>query len=94
MYRYAHDMLPPSFENLFTKLHNFERSLSFKTIFLKKANLKLLPSYAMVDLWNGLPLTLKRKNSVNIFKSDYKRTLMESYNIQYNTPDCFSCRTT
>ena len=92
MYRYVHNKLPPSFNNLFPKLSNFDRSLAFEVPKLSKASLKNFPSFAMVKVWNDLPLDIKRKKSLKTFKIYLSRSLTEFYDTVCNKVNCYSCR--
>ena len=92
MYNYVNGRLPTSFRNMFEKLSNFERSLSFKSPILKHFQLNHLPTFSMISLWNKLPLELKRKKSLNIFKSEYSRLLFTNYNLPCNNPRCYTCK--
>lgn len=92
IYKYVNNLLPSSFENFFPKLCNFDRSLSFEIPNLKNANMKIFPSYSMIKLWNNLPLELKRKKSLSIFKKHYASTLSMNYDIPCHKVNCYSCR--
>ena len=67
MYKYTHKLLPASFENMFKKLGNFERSLNYQLDILNMSSLQYLPSSSLLKIWNNLPLDLKRSNSLSIF---------------------------
>jgi len=54
-----------SFENIFKKLGNFERSLNYLLDILKICSLQYLPSSSLLKMWNDLPLDLKRSNSLS-----------------------------
>ena len=58
-----------SFENIFKKLGNFERSLNYQLDILNMSSLQYLPSSSLLKIWNNLPLDLKRSNSLSIFKN-------------------------
>ena len=92
MYRYANDKLPSSFKDVFSKLSNFDRSLSFELPKTKKASLKLLPSFSMIKIWNELPLHIKRNRSLKSFKRQYSSHLSEYYNAGCSKSNCYSCR--
>ena len=59
MYRYVNKKLPSSFDTLLDKLGNFERSLALQLPRVNKTALKILPSFAMIKLWNELSLDLR-----------------------------------
>ena len=65
MYKYTHKLLPASFENIFKKLGNFERSLNYQLDILEMCSLQYLPSSSLLKMWNNLPLDLKRSNSLS-----------------------------
>ena len=92
MYKYVNNLLPLSFENFFTKLRSFDRSLTFELPVLKNANLKCFPSYALIKLWNALPLDLKRKKSLSVFKRHYAIALSVNYDTPCHKVNCYSCR--
>ena len=92
LYNNVNGRLPTSFRNMFEKLSNFERSLSFKSPILKHFQLNHLSTFSMISLWNKLPLELKRKKSLNIFKSEYSRLLFTNYNLPCNNPRCYTCK--
>ena len=70
---------PDSFENIFNKLGNFERSLNYQLDILKMCSLQYLPSSSLLKMWNNLPLDLKRNNSLSIFKNRLLNSLFENY---------------
>ena len=88
MYKYVNGLLPYSFDNFFSKLKKFDRSLSFEIPSLKKANVKFNPSYSMIKLWNSLSLDLKRKRSLTIFKKHYAASLSVNYNLPCTLANC------
>ena len=68
MNNYTKTLLPSSFNNTFKKLGNFERSLNYQIDILNTGSLEYLPSYALLKIWNKLPLDLKRSALLVIFK--------------------------
>ena len=93
MYKYTHKLLSASFENIFKKLGNFERSLNYQLDILKMCSLQYLPSSALLKRWNNLPLDLKRSNSLSIFKNRLLNSLFENYMTMCYKPNCYSCKT-
>jgi hypothetical protein len=93
MYKYTHKLLPASFENIFKKLGNFERSLNYQLDILKMCSLQYLPSSSLLKMWNNLPLDLKRSNSLSIFKNRLLNSLFENYRTMCYKPNCYSCKT-
>ena len=92
MHNYIAGKLPLSFDNLFTKLNSFERSMSFQIVSVKKSNLKLFPSFSLPKSWNDLPLNLKRLNTASSLKRKYTQILIEDYDTPCSTNNCFVCR--
>ena len=92
MYKYVYEKLPLSFNGMFNKLNSFERNLSFQLPIARYANLKKFPSFSFISLWNGLPLDLKRKKSLNIFKNHLSLSLAKFYNSPCTKTNCYSCR--
>ena len=90
MYRYCNNLLPPSFNNLFIKLNNFDRSLAFR-LPIVKTSLKTLTTYSMLKIWNELPLDIRRIKSFNSFKNKYRQILSDKYNENCNDVKCYSC---
>ena len=76
---------PDSFENIFNKLGNFERSLNYQLDILKMCSL--------LKMWNNLPLDLKRSNSLSIFKNRLLNNIFENYRTMCYKPNCYSCKT-
>ena len=93
MFKYVNDKLPNSFNELFSKLNNFERTLSFRTMDINKNPLKLFPSFTLVKLWNSLSLDLKRSSSLNVFKQKFNKKLFENYQTVCTKNNCYACRT-
>ena len=58
MFKYVNAKLPPSFDDIFTKLMNFDRSLGFRINGLKREHLKTFATNALPLLWNNLPFEL------------------------------------
>ena len=71
MYKYTKNLLPSSFNNTFQNLGNLERSLNYQIDILNTGSLEYLPSYALLKIWNKLPIDLKRSASLGIFKKSY-----------------------
>ena len=56
-----------SFNNIFKKLGNIERSLNYQIDILNTGSLGYLPSYALLKIWNNLSLDFKGSASLGIF---------------------------
>ena len=92
MHKYIAGKLPLSFDNLFTKLNSFERSMSFQIVSVKKSHLRLLPSFSLPKNWNDLPLNLKRLTTPSSLKRKYTQILTEDYDTPCANKNCFVCR--
>ena len=92
MYKYTKNLLPSSFNDTFKKLGNFERSLNYQIDILNTGSLEYLPSYALLKIWNNLPLDLKRSTSLGIFKKSLLAMLSDAYISKCNKPSCYSCK--
>ena len=93
MYKYTHKPHPASFEYIFKKLGNFERSLNYQLDILRMCSLQYLPSSSLLKMWNNLPLDLKKGNSLSIFKNRLLNSLFENYMTMFYKPHCYSCKT-
>ena len=92
MYKYTNNMIPCSFENFFEKLQNYERSLNFKTTFVKGKRLTSFPSSTLPKYWNSLSLEIKRSCSLITFKTRLTINLQSKYVQSCAKQNCFSCR--
>ena len=79
MYKYTKNLLPSSFNNTFQNLGNLERSLNYQIDILNTGSLEYLPSYALLKIWNKLPIDLKRSASLGIFKKSLFKMLSDAY---------------
>ena len=93
MYKYTNKLLPTSFENIFKKLGNFERSLNYQLGILKMCSFQYLPSSSLLKMWNNLPLDSKRSNSLSIFRNRLLNSLFINYMTMCYKPNCYSCKT-
>ena len=59
---YTNGLLPDSFENI-------ERSFSYHVDLLNFSSLQTFPTQTLFNIWNNLPLELKRSTSTNMFKN-------------------------
>ena len=69
------------------------RTLKDQLDILKMCSLKYLPSSSLLKIWNNLPLDLKRRNSLSIFKNRLLNSLFENYITMCYKPNCYSCKT-
>ena len=84
-------MLPPSFDDFFAILPNFNQNLSLRLTSVRNKKMRNFPSYAMPLIWNSLPLQTKRITSINTLKKNYAASLMSEYATECNIANCFSC---
>ena len=59
---------------------------------LKTGSLGYLPSYALLKIWNNLPLDLKRSALLGIFKKGLFEMLSDAYISKCNKPSSYSCK--
>ena len=84
MYKYVHGNLPVNFINYFTKIssvHSYETRAASSDFFLpcknKTKGMSSL-SFLGVELWSGIPSSIKECNSINAFISNYKKLLLKN----------------
>ena len=92
MYKYDSKKVPPSFENHFTPLINYERSKNYHLINVKCKKLQKFPSYSLPKRWNELSLDEKRINSLSSFKKIFKLQVLSKYNQVCTAKSCFICK--
>ena len=92
MCKYMKNPLPSSFNNTLKKLGNLERSLNYQIDILNTGSVDYLPSYALLKIWNKLPLDLKRSASLGIFKKSLFKMFSDAYISKCNKPFCYSCK--
>ena len=73
-----------SFENHFSKLGKFDKSLSDQFDLLNFSSLQAFPSYTLLKIWNNLPLEFKRSTSITMFKNKILKALFEKYLLKCN----------
>ena len=88
MYKYTKSLLPSSFNNIFKKLRNIERSLNYQIDIQNTGSLEFLPSYALLKIWNKLPLDLIRSASLGIFNKSLSKMLSDANISKCNKPSC------
>ena len=86
------NILPVSFNDMFTPLSNLNRTHNFK---LEKTSCKYLDSFPKVTLpktWNNLRLDLKSSKSINSFKRKFQsNALLEYSTFSCQNSRCYSC---
>ena len=91
VHKFISNKLPPSFDDFFVKLPNFNRNLSLSLTSVRNKKMRNFPSYAMPLIWNSLPLQTKRITSINTLKKNYAASLISKYTTKCNNANCFSC---
>ena len=91
VHKFISNKLPPSFDDFFVKLPNFDRNLSLSLTSVRNKKIRNFPSYAMPLIWNSLPLQTKRITSINTLKKNYAASLISKYTTKCNNANCFSC---
>ena len=79
MYKYSNNLLPVSFNNMFTPCHPPNRTNSYKIIKSRISYLDQFPSAYLPKKWNELRCTLKNLNTLAKFKTNLKTTLLSQY---------------
>ena len=92
MYKYVNGKLPPSFENIFPKLINFDRSFCFRIDGLKRSYLKTFSTHTLPKLWNNLPFELKRNESLKNFKKKLTASYFDKYSLRCLIHKCMICK--
>ena len=79
MYKYKNNLLPNSFQNMFTPCNAPNRTNSFKVIKSRISFLDQFPNAFLPTIWNSLRVTLKESETLNKFKKSLKETLLSQY---------------
>jgi hypothetical protein len=91
MQKCTHNTAPSSFQNLFIKNRNFDRSLSYNLKLVRKTSLRLFPTLVFPRVWNALTLESKRSESLALFKKKILSDNLEKYNVPCSIQSCKSC---
>ena len=84
LYKFQQNMLPKAFNNYFsTPRHQhstrFAKQLNFEVVRIKFAREKALLNYIGPNVWNGIPLSIKKSKSLKVFISKLRTYLLENY---------------
>ena len=85
MHQYTTDKLPPSFNNMFTLIRNtVERNsrdcfYNYVTNVPVRKGLANFPSVIFIPIWNSMSSYHQSTLSHKIFKSDYKKDILDKY---------------
>ena len=79
MFRYTYSLLPPSFSGIFSPLSQPNRTLNYKLPRSKNAFVDQLPAAVLPRIWNSLERHLKTSGSLNIFKKNLYKMIIDNY---------------
>ena len=79
MYKYKTNLLPRSFQDMFTPCNAPNRTNSYKVIKSRISFLDQFPNAYLPKTWNDLNINLKESETLNIFKNSLKKTLLAQY---------------
>ena len=79
MYKYTYNYLPLSFSGMFTPLSQPNRTLSYKLPRSKNSFVDQLPAAILPRIWNDLERESKTTSSVNVFKRNLYKSIIENY---------------
>ena len=68
MFKYTKGLLPDSLENIFNKVGNVDRLLSYQVELLNFSSLQIFPSCTLLKIWNNIPRELKQSTSITMPK--------------------------
>ena len=92
MHKYLNNLLPVSFNDMFTPLSIPNRTHNFK---LEKTSMKYLDAFPKVTLpkiWNSFRLELKSSSSVKAFKRKFiSQTVLKYCSFKCQKAICYSC---
>ena len=83
MYSFVHNLLPPIYDDSFIKNKSFIKYVTRQSehFYLPNFNYEFSRTtiqYAGPKLWNGLPLAIKSSPSLNTFKQNYNKYLINN----------------
>ena len=79
MYKYKNDLLPRSFQDMFTPCNAPNRTNSYKVIKSRISFLDQFPNAYLPKTWNALSIPVKESQTLNVFKKTMKDTLLSQY---------------
>ena len=94
MYKYKNNLLPESFNNMFTPFNDPNRTLGYKIPRSSTSSLKQFPLPSLPRIWNAEPLDIKSAKSSNVFKIKLQSYIIEEYptEVRCNRAACRECR--
>ena len=94
MYKYKENMLPESFNNMFTPLNDPNRTLGYRIPRSRTTFLGQFPLPSLPRIWNAQPLDIKSSRSVNVFRSRLLSSIVDEYptEVRCNRAACRECR--
>ena len=81
MQKCTHNTAPSSFQNVFIKNRNFDRSLSYNLKLVRKTSLgslRAFPTLVFARVWNALTLESNRSESLSLFKKQILSNNLEN----------------
>ena len=79
MYKYSNNLLPRSFEGMFTPCNPPNRTNSYKIIKSRISYIDQFPTAYLPKFWNDLPSSLKNADTLNRFRTKLKANLLSAY---------------
>ena len=79
MYKYSNNLLPVSFNNMFTACNPPNRTNSYKIVKSRITYIDQYPTAYLPKKWNELCCSLKNIENIRKFKMNLKNTLLSSY---------------
>ena len=94
MYKYKGNMLPESFNNMFTPFNDPNRTLGYKIPRSMTTSLRQFPLPSFPRIWNAEPLDIKSADSLKVFRSGLLSLILEEYpaEVRCNRAACRECR--
>ena len=93
MYKFKGNLLPESFNNMFTPFNAPNRTLGFKIPRSRTNFLKQLPLPSLPRVWNEVALDIKSSSSLHVFKSRLLHSIIDEYptQVRCNRAACRDC---
>ena len=85
MHQYLTNKLPPSFNNMFTLIRNTEERNNRDSFYKFTVNIPIkkclatFPRVTYITIWNNVPSSIQCNLSHKVFKSEYKKDIINKY---------------
>ena len=94
MHKYSQNKLPESFHEMFSSMSQPNRTCGYKLDIIKNNSLSQYPIFFLPKIWNQNTLEIKMTKSLNIFKKNLHKSLIEKYPSMAkcqirSCPDCY-----